>query len=95
MTTLTRLVSLLAPPLAIVGICLAVAPALSEQPDRRADYTESTKLLADEREVARIAEIQAETDRICNVQHGPNSAAAFVDGAAYCAVGRELKRVKK
>ncbi len=95
MTTLTRLVSLLAPPLAIVGICLAVAPALSEQPDRRYEYADSTQALADEREVSRIAEIQAETDRICNVQHGPNSAAVFVDGAAYCAVGRELKKLEK
>ncbi len=89
------LTSFLAFWLAIVGICPAVAPALSEQPDRRYEYADSTQTLADEREVSRIAAIQAETDRICNVQHGPNSAAVFVDGAAYCAVGRELKRVKK
>ncbi len=81
--------------LAIVGICLAVAPALSEQPDRRAEYTDSTQALADEREVARIEAIQARFQADCFVQQGDNSAAVFVDGAAYCAVGRELKRVKK
>ena len=89
------LTSFLAFWLSIIGICVVAAPALREQPDRRAEYIDSSSMLADEREVSRIAAIQAETDRICNVQHGPNSAAAFVDGAAYCAVGRELKRVKK
>ena len=89
------LTSFLAFWLSIIGICVVAAPALREQPDRRAEYTDSSSMLADEREVSRIAALQAETDRICNVQNGPNSAAAFVDGAAYCAVGRELKRVKK
>ena len=89
------LTSFLAFWLSIIGICVVAAPALREQPDRRAEYADSNSMLADEREVSRIAALQAETDRICNVQHGPNSAAVFVDGAAYCAVGRELKRVKK
>jgi len=89
------LTSFLAFWLSIIGICVVAAPALREQPDRRAEYTDSSSMLADEREVARIEAIQARFQADCFVQQGDNSAAVFVDGAAYCAVGRELKRVKK
>lgn len=89
------LTSFLAFWLSIIGICVVAAPALREQPDRRYEYADSTQALADEREVARIEAIQARFQADCFVQQGDNSVAVFKDGAAYCAVGRELKRVKK
>lgn len=59
-----------------------------------AEYTESSELLADQREVERIAILAADAQAKCDYRYGPQSAAVLRDYSIFCAVGRSYRELK-
>lgn len=58
------------------------------------DYVKSDELLADQREVERIAILAADAQAKCDYRWGPQSAAVLRDYSIFCAVGRSFKELK-